>query len=148
MYYRDKDTLIFHAAAVLIYHNVKNNTQELMVEHADDILSIDYHAQTGQVITGQLGPKPSVCLWRNTKLKHKFKAPVKKGVLAIGISQSGELAACAGMDDDHYVSVMDLESGKTLATLKGGKKVILKLAWISNKQFVTAGINHFKYWTF
>ena len=30
---------------------------------------------------------------------------------------------------------------------KGGKKVILKLGWISSDEFVSAGIRHFRHWT-
>jgi hypothetical protein len=30
---------------------------------------------------------------------------------------------------------------------KGGKKVILKVGWINNSEFVSVGINHFKSWT-
>ena len=43
LYYADKDTLIFHAAAVLIYHKISTNTQQILDLHTDDILSIDYH---------------------------------------------------------------------------------------------------------
>ena len=52
LYFSDTETLIYHAAAVVIYHNIQRNTQKLLVEHADDILSIDYHKNSGQVITG------------------------------------------------------------------------------------------------
>ena len=43
LYFQDDKTLIFHAAAVLIYHDTKNNSQRLLTDHKDDILSIDYH---------------------------------------------------------------------------------------------------------
>jgi hypothetical protein len=70
----------------------------LLNDHNDDILSIDYHRPTNQVITGELGPKPLVCLYKDAKLVHKFVAPVKKGVLTIAISPDGKKAACAGME--------------------------------------------------
>lgn len=65
LYYIDKDTILFHAAAVVIFHNISKNTQNLLTAHNDDILSIDYHRNSNQVITGELGPKPLVCLFRN-----------------------------------------------------------------------------------
>jgi hypothetical protein len=34
-----------------------------------------------------------------------------------------------------------------LAKEKGGRKVILKVGWVSNEEFVTVGIRHFKHWT-
>ena len=52
LYFNDDKTLIFHAAAVLIYHDTKQNSQILLTDHTDDILSIDYHKESGGVITG------------------------------------------------------------------------------------------------
>ena len=67
--------------------------------------------------------------------------------MAIAISPDGRKAACAGMDDDHHVSVLDLESGKVITTVKGSKKIIMKIVWTNDNEFVTAGIKLFKYWT-
>jgi len=52
------------------------------------------------------------------------------------------------MDDDHNVAVVDVEAAKTLSRQKGGKKVILKIGWTDDNNFVTAGLNHFKLWSF
>ena len=108
LYFQDDKTLIFHAAAVLIYHDTKSNSQKLFTDHKDDILSIDYHKSTGGVVTGELGPKPLVNYYRKGQLVHSFKAPVTKGVLALSISPDGTRAVAAGMDDDHEVALMDL----------------------------------------
>jgi microtubule-associated protein-like 6 len=147
LYYSDTSTIIFHAAAVLIYHSIPGNSQVILSPHTDDILSIDYHKPTNQVITGEIGPKPLVCLFKNQKLLKTFAAPVKKGVLAVAISPDGKKAACAGMDDDHCVAVLELDTGKLLTMVKGTKKVITKIVWISNSQFVSIGISHYKLWT-
>lgn len=71
-------------------------------------------------------------LYVNGKLNYEFKAPIMKGVLAVAISPDGSLAACAGMDDDHCVALLDLRKMRVLTVQKGGKKVILKLGWINN----------------
>ncbi len=89
-----------------------------------------------------------VCLFRDGKFDKSFIAPVKKGVLAIAISPDGRKAVCAGMDDDHSIAVLDLDSGKVLATSKGTKKVITRLVWTSPNTFVSVGICHYKVWTF
>lgn len=147
LYYYDQKTLLYHAAAVLIYHNISDNTQTLFTDHTDDILSIDFNKKEGSVLTGELGPNPLVNYYVNQKLTYTFKAPVKKGVLACAISPDSELGVCAGMDDDHVVTVLDLKKGKVLSSKKGGKKVILKLGWVNDSEFVSVGIKHFKYWT-
>jgi hypothetical protein len=66
-------------------------------------------------------------------LVHTFNAPVKKGVLALAINPRSDLAACAGMDDDHLVTLLDLKKGTILSSVKGGKKAILKMGWVSDK---------------
>jgi hypothetical protein len=43
LFYKNKNTIIYHAAAVLVEHDIKNNKQKLFTEHNDDILSIDYN---------------------------------------------------------------------------------------------------------
>lgn len=58
-------------------------------------------------------------------------APVKKGVLAVAINPEGSYGVCAGMDDDHVVTVLDLRKGCVISSKKGGKKVILKLGWLN-----------------
>lgn len=132
----------------MIFHNIPKNTQTLLTPHNDDILSIDYHKASGQVVTGELGPKPVVCLFKNGKLTYTYAAPVKKGVLALAISPDGRRAACAGMDEDHTVAILDLDNGKILAVSKGTRKVITKIVWTGQSSFVTVGISHFKTWTF
>lgn len=43
LFYRDENTIVYHAAAVLIFHNTKTDKQTLFTDHNDDILSIDYN---------------------------------------------------------------------------------------------------------
>ena len=54
LFFIDKETLLYHAAAVLIYHNISQRPSEqtLLTDHDDDILSIDYHRESGTVLTG------------------------------------------------------------------------------------------------
>lgn len=147
LFYSSNKLIIYHAAAVLIYHNISDNTQQLFTDHNDDILSIDFNRQAESVITGELGPNPIVNYYVNQKLVHTFKGPVKKGVLACAINPESKLAVCAGMDDDHLVALLDLNKRAVVSTKKGGKKVILKLGWVNSNEFVSIGIKHFKYWT-
>lgn len=38
----------------------------------------------------------------------KWKGPVKKGIMCVGISPAGKRAACVGMDDKHEIAIVDL----------------------------------------
>ena len=123
--------MLFHAAAVLIYHNTKENTQRLITEHNDDILSIDYNNKSGRVLTGELGPKPIVCLYEDGKFIYSFKAPVTKGVIAVAVSPDGRLGVCVGMNETHHVTVIDLDNKKKLTSKEGGRKIIINAKWIN-----------------
>ncbi len=71
-------------------------------------MSIDYHKDTDTVLTGEIGPKPLVCLYRGGEFVYSFKAPVKKGVISISISPNGSLGVCVGIDEDHTIAIFDL----------------------------------------
>lgn len=86
LYYVDKKTVLYHAAAVLIYHSLEKNTQTLFTDHNDDILSIDYNRNQRSIMTGQIGPHPLVNYYVDQVLKFTFKGPVKKGILACAIN--------------------------------------------------------------
>lgn len=51
------------------------------------------------------------------------------------------------MDDNHYVYLFDLKSGKKIGEEKGGREFITALKWIDAENFVTIGVKHFKVWT-
>lgn len=122
LFYTNKNEVVYHAAAVIIHHNFEKNTQQLITDHNDDILSLAYHASKGLVLTGELGPKPFVCLSKDERVIRKWRAPVTKGVMALAISPSGGLAVCVGMDDKHQLAVIDLEKdNKIVAQSDGGR---------------------------
>lgn len=74
------------------------------------------------VLTGELGPKPFVILSKEGRVIRKWRAPVKKGVMALAISPSGRSAVCIGMDEKHQIAVIDLEKdNRIVAQADGGK---------------------------
>lgn len=86
-------------------------------------------------------------MFKDGKLVHTFVAPVKKGVMTVAFSPDGKKAACAGMDDDHHVALLDLANKAVLNVVKGTRKVITKIIWNSNNTFASIGVCHYKLWT-
>jgi tricorn protease-like protein len=84
-----------------------------------------------------------VCLYEQGEFKHAFKAPVKKGVIAVAISPNGKFAACVGMDDKHSMAVLDLESQTVVKLDETTNKLITKIKWRDNKEIITVGINFY-----
>lgn len=77
-----------------------------------------------------------------------FKAPVKKGVIAIAISPNGKYAVCVGMDDNHGMAVIDLENQTVVKVDKTTNKLITKLKWRDNKEIIAVGINFYGEWSY
>ena len=74
----------------------------------DDILPIDYHRQTNQPLPGELGPKPLCVPVSEMPLIPNISSPLEKVYLLSLLAPDGTKAACAGMDDDHEVAVINL----------------------------------------
>jgi len=52
--------------------------------------------------TGQIGPKPRICIWDNETMECKvlITAPLTKGVKQIAFSADGKFLVASAMDDD------------------------------------------------
>lgn len=59
---------------------------------------------------------------------------------------NGTYLVASGLDDNHYVFVFDIEKGTLVAEEKGGREVILGMAWTGETSFVSVGPKHFKNW--
>jgi hypothetical protein len=56
-------TIVYNAAGLGVVYDVKSNTQKFFDLHIDDVTAIDYCEATGNVATGELGPRPSIYVW-------------------------------------------------------------------------------------
>ena len=113
--------------------------------HADDIISMCWSSDKSSIFTGEMGAKPTIYQWnQGGEMVQKYRG-AKKGVSAIGVSD--KLMAAAGLDDNHYVYLFEVGSGKMLGSEKGGRDVIIDLKWVNEDNFVTIGVKHYKYWT-
>ena len=77
----------------------------------------------------------------------KFNAPLEKGIGALAFSPSGQSLLAIAMDDDHSLALYNLETNSLIISTKGDREKIIDVAFISEKEFVTTGIKHFKIWT-
>ena len=69
----------------------------------------------------------------------------KKGVSAVGVNE--KYLAAAGLDDNHYLYLFEVDSGKLIGSEKGGRDVIIDLKWVDEDKFVTIGVKHYKLWS-
>jgi WD40 repeat protein len=149
IFYVNNDDVCYYAAAVGIVHNVRANTQRFFIRHRDDILSMSVHPNKSVVATGELHPKPMICIWSSESCTQicTVTSGIAKGVDNLCYSSSGKYLLAGCMDDDHKIFIYDSENNYSLvATEKGGREFILGVTWINDLSFVTVGIKHYKYW--
>jgi microtubule-associated protein-like 6 len=137
---------VYHAAALGIVHNIKENTQTLFNKHADDCISISIHPKGKIIATGELGPKPSIFVWEAStgNMLFQLKKGLAKGIDNLQYSQSGKYLVGTMMDDDHTMVVYDVEQDyETVHQMKTGKEEILGICWTSDAEFVLVGNKRF-----
>jgi WD40 repeat protein len=92
-----------------------------------------------------MGAKPIIYQWsREGSMIQQFKG-AKKGVSAVAANEQFLIAA--GLDDNHYVYLFSVGSGKLLGSEKGGRDVIIDMKWVDEDNFISIGVKHYKYWT-
>ena len=94
--------LAYCCAGVGVIMDQKTNTQKHFMGHTDDIHSIALHPNGKSIATGQIGPKPRLCIWNTATMETNMliTEPLTKGIKHIAISADGRYLAAVGMDDD------------------------------------------------
>lgn len=147
--YLPSGKLVYHAAAVGIVFDLEEFSQSFFVGHNDDITSFALSPNKDLVATGEVGRKPTIFVWDSNSLTQiaKFNAPLEKGIGALAFSPSGNLLVAIAMDDDHNIALYNLQTNSLIVSTKGDREKILEVAFLSENEFVTTGIKHYKIWT-
>lgn len=138
--------MIYHAAGVGIVLSQRNNTQQFMYEHDDDILCLAVDPSGQYCATGQVGPHPWLCIWDTCSLDclARFRAPLVKGIKCVAFSKDGEQVVASGLDSDHTIAIFQWrkqangEPGALLATTKGPTEAIWSLGFNGSGSEVVA----------
>ena len=108
------------------------------MEHSDDIHSIAMHPNGRVCATGQIGPKPRLCIWDNVTMESKvlITTPLTKGVKHLAFSPDGKYLIASALDDDQMVAVWEWEKpskkpGKPIAPIAHGKSTRAKILSLS-----------------
>ena len=60
--------LAYCCAGVGVIMDARSNTQKHFMDHTDDIHSLAMHPDGRTCATGQIGPKPRLCIWDNVTM--------------------------------------------------------------------------------
>ena len=141
--------IIYHAAALGITYSKANHSQAFFDKHVDDILAFTLSSSGQLAATGEVGRRPNIYVWNTNSMASlaNFKQPLQNGIAALAFTPSESKLVAVGMDDNHSIAVYDLTAKALMCSFKGDREKILDVAWISEKDFVTSGLKHFKVWS-
>lgn len=119
IYYSPDNKLVYHQALCGIQLDTKENKQKFVTGNTNDILSMD--SWNDLSATGELGDKPTLCIWRNTTMEElvTFAGVMRKGIARIAFSRDGSSLACSCMDPDSMFYIWDVQ--KLIAGERGSK---------------------------
>ena len=148
--------LLYFAAAVGVCLGVENNSQNFMLGHKDDIISMDVHLERGLVATGELGPRPRILVHdlSSQETLCEIRQGVIKGVNILKFSPSGRRLAAVCIDNDNHLAVFEARGGvhqpkegwDMLKIVKGDRKKITSMEWVSEDELLTLGKRHARSW--
>ena len=77
------------------------------MEHDDDILCLATDPSGQYCATGQVGPKPWLCIWDTSTMEclARYRSPLVKGIKCVAFSGDGDKVVASGMDDAHTLAV-------------------------------------------
>ena len=90
-----------------------------------------------------------IFVWRvDTKeVLANLKGFHRRAIQKLKFSNSGDLLFTIGKDDDNSLAIYDWKNNRILASAKVDKKNVLDIAIADNeKEFVTVGSRHVKFW--
>eukprot|EP01135_Chromosphaera_perkinsii_P001223 Nk52_evm22s162 gene=Nk52_evmTU22s162 len=151
VHYVNESVIVYNAAGAGIVFNTVENTQTFYLEHTDDILSLALHPNKKLVATGQIGKSPNINVWDvdSKKTLSVIKGFHQRGVCFVDFSNSGEILVSVGLDDNHSIAVYEWKKGTLLASGRGhGDRIfVCNFRPGSDKEFVTCGVKHIKFWS-
>ena len=99
--------VVYHAAALGIVLDPLTNSQRFFESHRDDIHGFDINPEGTLAVSGEIGPKPRLCLWSTETMEciDETRQPLVKGIKHVAWSKDGKLVGCSDMSDDHNIAI-------------------------------------------
>lgn len=105
------------------------------MSHRDDIHCLAINPAGTLCVTGEIGPKPRLCLWSCQTMEelHCVQIPLTKGIKHVTWSKDGQFVGASDMSDDHSIAIFQLKHNTTSLTLiakgKGCRANIMSLGF-------------------
>ncbi|KRT81184.1 translation initiation factor eIF2A, partial [Oryctes borbonicus] len=152
--------LVYFVAAVVVLHNVEENTQRHYIGHTDDIKSLALHPNNVLIATGQCAghdkstASPHVRIWDSETLETKMilEDSFINSVCCLSFSKTDDGALLVAVDDsnDHVISVWNWEKKDKITESRCSTETIVAAEFhpIDENVIVTCGKSHVGFWKF
>ncbi len=151
--YLTENKIVYHAGRYGIVHDLKNNTQNIISQHNEDIISLAVNNSKNLIATGENASKstseesPLICIWdEEANLIKKFEGNFHKGINSLNFSPESNFLLAVSLNEEHDIYLFDIKENRLMAASRGGTTKILDCVFKNEKEFATVGIKHFKYW--
>ena len=155
--YIDNESILYSAGKIGIIQNLTTNEQKYFIKHNKEISSLCVNNEKTLIATGEESNinydiydngDTSVRIWDSSSFAEKCEITIPYfGVKSLSFSLDSKYLICCCLDEKHKVVLIDVDKNKVLFDEDGDEKKILSIAFKSNNEFATAGINNYKFWT-
>ena len=114
----DADTLVYHAGATAIVHNITRNRQQHYTAHSDDITALALCLKPRMAATGQCGKIARIQVWGiDSCVTVSTLAPpaLQRRITALSWSRSGSRLVAVGGDDNRTAFIFSFSRSSSAA---------------------------------
>ena len=147
--YINSDNILYCAGKIGIIQNISNRQQKYFNEHKNEISALCINKDKNLIATGEDNIKDKenyqIRIW-DINLEELGVIDINYPIKALSFNLNSKYLVCCCSDEKHNVLLIDVNRKEILDEVSGSEKKIIGLAFKSNDEFATVGINHFKYW--
>ena len=129
----------------------KKMKQKFFTKHKNDILSICINKEKKIAATAEIQniETKNCCIkiWKIENFEEISDMQIETaGINSMCFSPDDKYLVCTTLDEIHKIIVLDINKKVAISTENCGNKKIMQTIFKSNNEFISVGLNHYKYW--
>ncbi|KAJ3445120.1 wd-40 repeat protein [Anaeramoeba flamelloides] len=150
IFFNNSGNIIYCAAGIGIVYNPKTRTQKFFLHHNLEISTLTIDHSRNLVATAQ-DFDLKIYIWKseNCEFVCELTPKHKVGINCLAFSSDSKRLISVGNDENHTISLWDIQSQKLLFSINGANQKSLGCKFIpqNNNQFIIAGLKHILFGT-
>jgi WD40 repeat protein len=143
--YVETGEIVYPCAAVVVLFDPKTRSQNFLQGHDDDVVSLDISKDRTKIVTGETGRHPCLMVWhaKSRKLMTTLRSrSLRRAVVAVSFSKSGNRVVAVGQDDRHTVHVFCLNTGICMAKCPTERTRVMTCLFVNDENVILGGLKH------